>query len=80
MNRVPGDLSMLAFAALTLDKGPPPIDDHPPLHVFTLSIGILLGRAMAEHKLPSHAVTDACARIGGCQSPEEIIKLIWGLP
>ncbi len=78
MRDPPGDMSLLAFAALTFKSDPPPIDDHPPLHVFTLSIGLMLGRKMEEHKLPSRAITDAAARIGGCRSPEEIIKLIWG--
>lgn len=74
-----GNLGVLAFAALkTMSPQPPPIDDNPPLHIFMLSLGFMLGRAAFIHQVPEPAVRDAMIWIAGKRKPQEIVDLIWG--
>ena len=78
-NQTDGNLGALAFAALTTDcPHPPPIDDNPPLHVFMLSLGFMLGMSTAKHKLQPRVAGDALSWLSSKKTPQEVIELIWG--
>lgn len=73
-------LSELAFAAITHKRPyPPPIDDNPPLHAFTMSLGMVIGQIMADGSVPAQHWEAAANRICGKKTPQEIIKMIWNL-
>ena len=68
----------LVFAAITHESpNPPPIDDAPPLSIFNLSIGIMIGRLQEKGAFGMHDAIAAANWIGGKESVEEVIKLIW---
>jgi hypothetical protein len=69
---------LLVFAALTQESpSPPPIDDAPPLHVFTLSIGMMIGKLLEQKKFAPQDAVAAANWIAGKETAEEVIKLIW---
>lgn len=78
MNHRHEGIPELVFAALTANgTPPPPTDDNPPLHVFNLSIGMMIGRMLEQGKFRPQDAIAAANWIGGKKSVEEVIKLIW---
>ena len=69
----------LVFSALTQYMGPPPIEDNPPLHIFTMSIGIQMGRLLGEGKVRAQDVIEAANWVAGKKTPREIVELIWNV-
>lgn len=71
-------MAELVFAAITQSYPmPPPIGDDPPLHVFTMSVGIIMGKLVQEGKFRPQDLVAASNWIAGKKSVQEIIKLIW---
>jgi hypothetical protein len=80
-----GDMSLLGIAAITHRwPEPPPIDDDPPLHVFTHIIGLLCGQLLAkldnqngQDRLVADGLRALSHRLAGMTSAKEIVDLIW---
>jgi hypothetical protein len=74
-----GACPLLVWAAITHESPTPPdISDNPPLHIFTMSIGMMIGRMLAQGKITPKDAMAAASWAGGKKTPQEIIDLIWG--
>lgn len=56
---------------------PPPINDNPPLHVFNLSIGMLIGQLLEQKKISPQEASAAGNYVANEETVEDVIKLIW---
>lgn len=68
-------MSEMALIALR-NMGCPPHNDNPPFHVWVLSIGMQLGKMLAERKIPKTAILQAADRIANKNSIAEIKQLV----
>jgi hypothetical protein len=71
-------LPELVFAAITFESPQPPdVTDDPPLHVFTMSVGFMMGKLLAQGRFRPQDAQAAMSWIAGKKTVGEVIKLIW---